>query len=290
MTKKIFWSNSTLSGLCDRFMDLFLMAAYAKVQNKDLLLDWKNQSGFSDFQLQTWSKDRFEDYKKENFLQYFNLPNNIIFVDENNFDNVDSRFEEYLGGIYSSKTFFEEYCKSICSYDEFLKVYKKCLEEFTPKQKLLDIVKNEDFIDVSVHLRRGDKVNSSPNFVEINTSDLSNLDFLTEQSFEELLAQTNKQMKVFVCSDNTESKTQFINKYRDKCIFVDHQPINATYERTYIDLYLLTRSKNIIMSQKHTNFSIFASLINNSNLIYFFEDNEMIKFGNFINTTFYKNK
>ena len=114
---KIFWNNSTLSGLCDRLMDLFLMSTYARVQNKNLLLEWKLQSRFTDLQLKTWSKDRFEDYKKENFTRYFNLPNNILFLDENNFEGVEIVFDHYLGGMYSAKTFYQEYCSTFCSYN-----------------------------------------------------------------------------------------------------------------------------------------------------------------------------
>jgi len=39
---------------------------------------------------------------------------------------------------------------------------------------------------------------------------------------------------------------------------------------------MLSQSKKIIMSQKHSNFSIFSSLIRETELIYFYKDNNLI--------------
>jgi hypothetical protein len=285
---KIFWNNSTLSGLCDRLIDLSLMSAYAKVQDKNLLLQWNLQSGFTEFQLKTWSKDRFEDYKKENFTKYFNLPSNILFLDENNFDGVELVFHDYLGGVYSTKTFYTKYCDNLCSYEEFKKAHYNTLSEFTPKQALLDIVGTNNVIDISVHLRRGDKVNNNPNFVEISSEHLNSLDSLTKECFIQQINLFKEKPTVFVCSDSAEAKKDFIEEFTERCNFIDRSPINFSYEKTYIDLYLLSISKTIIMSQKHTNFSIFSSLINRNKLIYFFEDNEMIKGGDFLNAKLYR--
>ena len=58
-------------------------------------------------------------------------------------------------------------------------------------------------------------------------------------------------------------------------------------EKTYVDLYLLSQSKNIVLSQKHSNFSVFASQINRVRLFYFFKDNDMIKNGNFKNAVLF---
>ena len=66
---KIVWANSSLSGLCDRFIDLFLMAAMARVLSSELIVPWKINRNFTERQLRVWDKARFDDYKYENFSQ-----------------------------------------------------------------------------------------------------------------------------------------------------------------------------------------------------------------------------
>jgi hypothetical protein len=276
--KKIFWTNATKSGLCDRLQDLFLMSAYASLKDCSLYLYWPQGNkdlSFNKFQLDTWPNSRWSDYLKENLCSYFSLPENIHFLPENCLDNTGEtwHFNDYLGGIFSRKTFAERYG---LNKNEFYKFHDKALSEFVAKDKLTKLVNKESRIDLSVHLRRTDKINSNPNFVEIHLEELRSLDDMTEECVLREIKLSNRKLNVHVCSDCPEAKAKFIGKICGKCNIVEPPSANQDYEQTYLDLYLLSQSKKIIMSQKHSNFSFFASSLNKSELIYFYSDNKLI--------------
>lgn len=276
--RKIFWTNVTKSGLCDRLQDILLMSAYASLNGCDLYLYWPQGNKdlrFNKFQLDTWPNSRWSDYLKENLCNYFNLPKNIHFLPQNSLEDTGEVlfFNDYLGGVFSRKTFAEKYG---LDKNKFYKFYDKAVSEFTGKDKLKNLTDKDKQIDISVHLRRTDKINSNPNFVEIHLRELENLDDMTEECVLMEIKRSNKKLNVYVCSDCPKSKAKFVDKICDKCNIIESPPVTHDYEQTYLDLYLLSQSQKIIMSQKHSNFSYFASLLNESELIYFYPDNEMI--------------
>jgi hypothetical protein len=291
--KKILWKNTALSGLCDRLTDLFLVATFAKIKEADLVVLWRINKNFSERQMKIWNESRFEDYKYENFSQYFNLPKNVSVFSEEQIANYKLEevliFEDYLGGVYSPFTFYNSYLTSICSYEDFIERYKECLLELTPTEKLKSIVE-ENSINVSVHLRRGDKVveNFSGPELGVSIKDLKNLDELTERTIE-ILLKNIKNPTLYFCSDDFEVSKKYEEKFSSRgCKVVKQKNCVTDVEKTYVDLFHMINSDWIIMSQKHSNFSMFASQVLNKNLIYFYEDNEMILRGKFSNTIFYK--
>lgn len=278
---KIVWMNSTLSGLCDRFVDLFLLAAMMRVLGSELIVPWRINRNFTERQLKTWDKARFEDYKYENFSQYFSLPKSIKILTEEEFSNYDLtghyHFNDYLGGVFTPASFYRKYLTGICSYEVFEESHSQVLREFTPKQKLLDIVGCSPNSDLAIHLRRGDKVNDSPNEVEIAVNALQDLDEMTKLCADKILSRKNS-ATVFICSD----EDSFLKQYEQRYAESGHRILKAVnectrVERTYVDLFLLSRAKTIVMSQKHSNFSLFASQVGNSNLVYFYKNNPMIE-------------
>lgn len=288
--KKIIWNNSTSSGLCDRLIDLHLMSTFSKFLNADLFLDWKECANPNEFQMRTWPKVRYSDYKIENFLRYFHINNNINFVTNLNFNfqNECTIFPHYLGGIYSPKTFYEKYCATLCTYKEFEKEFYNSVSQFKPKQKLKDLINNTEDIDISVHLRRTDKICENPDFGQIHSNELKKLENNTIKCFLTEKIKINKKPKIFVCSDDDECRERFIFDNCQDCEVVKYNNLQHDYEKTYLDLYIMSISNTIIMSQKHSNFSIFSSMINEKKLIYFFEDNDIIKNGNFKNYFYFK--
>jgi hypothetical protein len=278
--QKMIWTNVTKSGLCDRLQDLFLVAAYANMINCDLYLYWpegQKDLQFNDFQLKTWPKSRWSDYLKNNLCSYFNLPNNVYFLNDNdsNKEGYYFYFNDYLGGIFNRKTFSEKYNLNKL---EFYKFHDECLSQFTPKDKLVSLFNTSDNIDLAIHLRRTDKVNSLPNFfLEIHSSELQNLNDKTIQCIlNEVQNNKEKKINVYICSDCEDTKKYFNETISNVCNIIETPQINFDYEQTYIDLYYLSNSKKLIMSQKHSNFSYFSSSIKKNLLIYFYKENELI--------------
>ena len=284
-------TNTALSGMCDRVVDLFLLATLSKVLNKKLYYVWKEAKSFSEHQLKTWNAARFEDYKLENFTQYFDFPETINFVSESELETLDrgkfNLFDDYLGGIYSPKTFHALYCQRFCSYETFEAQYQELVSQLKPTEKLKKLVQDVPRISISVHLRRGDKITQNPDIVQIHANELESLNQTTKQCIDELMKNNQKQT-VYFCSDTISSKEEFEKDYQDKnCLIIQQPPNLLDIEKTYVDLYLLSQSKNIVLSQKHSNFSVFASQINRVRLFYFFKDNDMIKNGNFKNAVLF---
>ena len=95
-------------------------------------------------------------------------------------------------------------------------------------------------------------------------------------------------MRVYFASDCDETKETYENDYKNRCI--DEIEMNDDIEHTYVDLYMMSRSKNIILSQRHSSFSLFASMMTGTNLIYLYNDSIICKNGynTFDNMIFYE--
>lgn len=277
MRDKLLWSRPTRSGLCDRLMDLILVSSLAKINNQSLYLKWYqgDDLSFSNYQKETWPICRWTDYLLENIQNYFSLPENVNFINPNTKLEKPLIFDNYLGGVHSPKTFYQ-LCDMNIDYEQFYNVYRDTIEQFKPKQKLLNLVDPTEQIDLAVHLRRTDKVNFNPNGVEIHNSELKKLNDITLRCIVEEIEKTKKQKKVLICSDDDKAKMDLQSRIQDKCIVVDSPKVNYEFEKTYVDLIMLSQSKKIIMSQKHSNFSIFASLMHEAELVYFYKDNNFI--------------
>ena len=119
----ILWTNSPLSGLCDRLIDFFLIATYSKLNESNFISVWKPlhtntrdgkssyQTNENDNQISKFFKEvRYSDYKHENFLKYFQLPKNTLIENKKevltSISNL-SWFDGYIGGVESPITFYE---------------------------------------------------------------------------------------------------------------------------------------------------------------------------------------
>lgn len=286
--KKILWTQPSGSGLCDRLLDLMLMSAYAKVFDFDLHLEWiegaskdLNNWKKTEYEIATWEQVRYKDFRYEIFSQYFTLPDNIKINDLGY--SFDIYFNKYLGGVYSPINFHNNFLKDTISYEDFLIIFKQTLKQFNPKEKLLDLVKDLPKPDVSLHLRRGDKIRVDIDSGSISIQELDNLNNLTLHIANKLISNDTF---VYIASDDKEEKRYYETIFNSikygECL---------EYEKTYIDMYMLSVSKWIILSQKHSNFSLFNSLINEAKLIYLYS-NCIITENNFNlldNIIYYKN-
>jgi len=125
----LIWEKSTLSGICDRLADMFLMLTLARIKDKKLVLIWEK------YELKRIDpKFREHDYELQNLKKYIDIPNDVIFVDSiEEFQNYDGeRFTRYLGGVFSIHTFYKKFCRNI-PIESFITKYDTVISEFKPK-------------------------------------------------------------------------------------------------------------------------------------------------------------
>jgi hypothetical protein len=277
MTNTLLWTKPSVTCLGDRLMDTTLMSVYAKILNANLHFSWvdcpfvfgdKNPLyEYKPGEKKSWDDVRLKDYKFENFTKYFNIPKNVR-IDEP--CDPTHTFDESLGGVISPWLFYETFLKHMCEYDEFDLLLTETLQEFKPTKKLLSLVKNNQKPKLSTHLRRTDKINTLGDYSTFMTYDgLEHLDNLTKNVIDKFYNDTD----IFYFS--SEDK-EVLNIYHESYPNHIHHNTNCTdMEKTYIDLYMLSISDYIILSQVHSNFSTFASYLNNSKLIYLYDDSLM---------------
>jgi hypothetical protein len=316
----IVWTNSPLSGLCDRLIDFFLIATYCKLNESNFISVWRplhsnTRDGKSFYQTNENNCDvskffkevRYSDYKHENFLKYFELPKNTLIENHKlnilSFPNL-SYFDGYIGGVESPITFYEKYVvnddrilnpnspfkknKSNITKEEFVKTFYSVCNSFQPTKKLIDVSKVDIIPDLTVHLRREDKVRLSKlNNHEIDYRELNDLNELTKIVVDSFL-EKKPNSKILFCSDDEKEKLKWENMYKDYCL---KTPLfEFDFEQTYYDMYLMSISKNVLLSQRYSGFSMFSSFIKKNNFVYLLEDSQIVytKWSELENIYYYK--
>ena len=274
------WTNSSKSGLCDRLIDLFIITSYAQLYKKDLYLTWKIQP-INEIQKKIWNPIRFNDYKIENVKQYFQFPDCIHFLSCKELDNKiknknknDILFTNYLGGVYSPITFYEKFIDKNFKKEEYETLFQKLIHQFQPTKKLLNLVSNIPTNLITVHLRRTDK---SSKYVSASAAygiDLKDMDNLNNKTKNLINLFIEKDFHHFYfASDCSQTKQEYEKYFKNQCQNNSiNYKTNQDIEQTYLDIYLMSQSKYIILSQKHSSFSLFSSMINQSQFIYFYKD------------------
>jgi hypothetical protein len=302
----IVWTNSPLSGLCDRLIDFFLIATYCKLNESNFISIWRplhsnTRDGKSFYQTNEnngeiskfFKEVRYSDYKHENFLKYFELPKNTLIENHKlnilSFPNL-SYFDGYIGGVESPITFYEKYVvnddrilnpnspfkknKSNITKEEFVKTFYSVCNSFQPTKKLIEISKINVIPDLTIHLRREDKIRLSKfNGELIDYRELNNLNDVTKLAIDSFL-EKKPNAKLLFCSDNEEEKLKFEKLYIENIIKTP--TFEFDFEQTYYDLYIMSISKNILLSQRYSGFSMFSSFINKNNFVYLLEDGQII--------------
>ena len=288
--KKFIYSNSNLSGIGDRLLDIILVLTYAnyldynkiylfwKVDNNDMIGD---KSYYSKLRRKK-TPFRGVDYLLNNLQNYLILPSSINFkkideLEKLKNDKNNYNFNEYLGLRYTLYSFMNHY--NIENQEKFKKLYFENFNKIQFKNipnEIINYFKNNDVI--TVHLRRGDKVdiNDDAN-LGIKISDLDNLNNLTLKNIKLL---QNKGFKYFnFVSDEKNTIDYFINILKNdlNCKYFKGNEIS----QTYYDLYSMAHSKKILLSQAYSSFSTFASMINQIELNYFNENSKMNDFSKY---------
>lgn len=275
MGNSVLWTKPSNTCLGDRLLDTMILATYAKLLDADLYFPWVDcpftvvgdvNPTYSSKEGETkeWDKVRFDDYKFENYTQYFNLPKNIKINEV--VDNPTHLFHSILGGCTSPLLFHKLYMSNICSVENFEMTFREIMSEFTPKDKLLSLVKDRPKPDVSVHLRRTDKINTHGDYSTFMTHD--GLDHLNQITHDVVNKLYDGKKSFYFSSDDVGERDRYHMAFPNH---IEHYVECSSMEKTYIDLYTLSISDYIILSQVHSNFSIFASYINKAKLVYLYD-------------------
>lgn len=271
------WTKSSKSGLCDRLIDLFIITAYAQLYKKDLYLTWEVQP-INNIQRKNWNTIRFNDYKIENVKKYFIFPKCIHFLSMEELQNKiknksynDILFDNYLGGIYSPITFYEKFINNTYKLEDYLNIFQKLIHYFQPTSRLLNLVSDIPKDLITVHLRRTDKSSMYVPARDAHGIELKYIDDLNNKTKNVINQFIEKKYdKYYFSSDCPITKKEYEDIYQKQNII--NYTINQDIEQTYIDIYLMSQSKYIILSQRHSSFSLFSSMINKTQFIYFYED------------------
>ena len=124
-------------------------------------------------------------------------------------------------------------------------------------------------------MRREDKIRLTDiDGVVLDYRELSNINVLTENVIDSYL-EKNPNDKILFCSDDNDEKIKWEEKYKNNVII---PPIfDYDYEQTYYDTYIMSISDNILLSQRYSGFSMFASFLNKKNFIYLLNDGQITK-------------
>ena len=298
----LLWNNPTKSGLGDRLVDLFLLAAFAKAGSLKVAVYWPDHPELNLLQKKLWPKYRLEDYRIENLLLYFKFPKNIVFYSQSTFsrelhNKSNLLFNDYLGGIYTTSSFYNKFYSKFKNFfnfslTDFEYAFKDVLKEFKPKNFFFRKFAFPFNADIAVHLRRGDKVRSNPDNFTIGFDEIDGLDKVTELCINNISQLNSSKKTIYLSSDDPDIKKRYKAKFSNtKKVKLFTLPRNIkSFEATYIDLWMLATSKYIILSQRHSNFSLLASYLKNAQLVYFYKDNLLITNNTMLNKLYFANK
>lgn len=288
--KKFIYSNSNLSGIGDRLLDIILVLTYANyLDYREIYLHWKVDNndmigGNSYYSKLRRDKTSFRgvDYLLNNLQNYLILPSCINFVENDELEKLKNgynnyNFDEYLGVKYTLYSFMNNY--KIENKNKFEKLYFENFNKIKFKNipnEIINYFKKNDVI--TVHLRRGDKVANDGETT--NNIDTTKLEKLNNSTIEKIKLLQEKGFKYFnFVSDEKNTRDYFISILKNEldCIYFEGDEIS----QTYYDLYSLAHSKKILLSQVYSSFSIFASIINNVELNYFMVQEKINQFCNY---------
>jgi hypothetical protein len=282
------WTNPSKSGLGDRFLDILIMLTYAKVQNRDLKMHYPEQPfTFTEFE-KTRPIYRLEDYKLENIHKYMKLPQSLHIMNSSiQCESGDTTFSEYIGGRYSPFDIYNSYRPDISIYN-FISIYLSLASEISFNFDY-DLKKYGPYI--TVHLRRTDKVwdHCGNDHHGIKTNEVNDLNTRTCIVIDELISRGYK--SIYFCGDDESVVNEYIAKYKDQLNIINEDIIiDDEVKKVYFDLYMLSNSKFIVLSQRHSSFSLFASMIKQTPLIYLYHGDilETASYTNFPHIVYYE--
>ena len=265
--------NVSMSGIGDRILDILLVSTLAKIKNTNLISIWKNPLIENDEYSVLRPTFRLYDCLYENMIKYINFPSNVTVLPENNNiiidNNNDFLFDTYLGGSYSPFTFYDKFIKNNynITINDYLLIYFE-----QSKQLTFNIVSNNIIPPdiITIHLRRTDKVCNQTGTHNISYNELDQLNNKTHRIIDKLIQ--DGYTSFYFCGDDSSVVQNYVSHYEKIINIITYDYDKDNIMKTYLDLYVISLSNIIVLSQRHSNFSLLGSLINKNKLIYLYDD------------------
>jgi hypothetical protein len=284
--KKFIYFILNRSGIGDRMMDIVLIYTFAKHIKANVYLNWcesekmlmGDKTNINSILRYEKTLYRTEDFKYKNFINFIELPNDINLVSEFEIIKLSKlkdtiKFYDYLGMQFTPYTFIDKYQPNLSLEEKQLFYYTlmnnfKLIKFKNIPQIIVNLFINNKII--TIHLRRSDKVvntDTESNFCNgITINELENLDTITEKFCNYFISKGEK--NILFVSDEKQVKLKYYEKFKDKCNAIIFNTDEIS--QTYIDLYCIAHASSILLSQKFSAFSLFASCINQNTLYYIY--------------------
>lgn len=272
----LYCTNLANSGLGDRITDMMILYTYGKIKKYNkIYFKWEYSPAYEFLN------------NIDNILYHIEFPKDFIII--NNLDNLDNIdiFEEKLG-VISIYLFIDKYMinDSEDLKNIFIEKYFELFIKINFKNipiNIIDTFNSKDII--TIHLRRTDKISLNPYVHGTIDDELNILNNKTKDFINYCILKNDN--KICFISDDDNIKQNYINEFKNKCNVIFFNINN--YSQVFIDLYCLSNSKKIFMSQKFSTFSILGSLIRGTELYYPFNYGRLYDFDNII-FNYYKYK
>lgn len=261
------------SGLSDIILDLILFSVYGKIYGYDkVFFQWRpfrNRGGYfqQNKRLIGFDANRVTDRSFESISKYLSLPDNIIlYNNKNSLYDVEYNFCR-PAKHYSPHSFFMEHIQTPFSFEEFKQIYMEVCSQMFVKNLDCNLTP-----DLTVHLRRKDKIVDTPDCCQISFEEKELLEKKTKKSIDNFISKNNN-IKIYFASDCKTTKKQYEELYKDNVLKLETENIHEV-QNTYLDLKIMSNSEEILMSCKYTGFSILAAMMGSKKLYYFYTSDE----------------
>jgi hypothetical protein len=244
------WTKPTGSGLCDRIYDLLFLAAYARLKKARIVMEWEH------FDIQPIDVEhRRMDILLHNVQAHINFPREIVFSKDM---ACDDTFDFAIGAGAAYPELHAAHA-SFCTWEEFKASIDDVKKDFTfctMISEYLDIIP-ERF--ASIHVRRGDKVRTTPHDGRFITVD--ELDRLNELTYKAIDYLAPRFSAFFLCGDEDKKIEPFKDYIQTKGCSTFSLPPMEKWVSTYFDIAVMTKSEFIVTSQRFSTFSLVPSLL-----------------------------
>lgn len=244
------WTQPTGSGLCDRLYDLLFLAAYARLKNGRIILDWPP------FDFQPIDVDhRRMDILLENVQAHINFPSEIVFSKDH---PHDACFVYAIGAGAPYKDLHGAHV-DFCTWEQFQQTISEVKHEFTFCASINSFLGTIPKRFATLHIRRGDKVRTTPHDGRFITVD--ELDRLNELTYKAIDYLATRFDTFFLCGDEDEKIKPFRAYVESKGCSTFRLPAMEKWVSTYYDIAVMTQSEFIVTSQRYSTFSLVPSLL-----------------------------
>jgi len=211
---------------------------------------------------------RYNSIELENKADDYVIPDAIL--------NNEKNIEYYYHSISYSPVNIYKNLKEF-SLEDISNIYSRIAENIQPSNYIESLIPNELNNSYGVHLRRTDKIKSNTEYdikknayFHIWSNSIDEYNYIINKTKEYILniIEKNNNESFFVCSEDKEYKLYFqdwIIKNGGNIIIINEDLLNNNEENEQIlpilEMFCLSRCKEIIQGVKYSSYSITAALI-----------------------------